>query len=263
MKVYVLMENTACQPGFAAEHGLSLYIETGGHKILFDTGASGAFADNAQRLGVDLSQVELAVLSHGHYDHGGGLGRFLELNDHAPVYLSRRAFGEYYAEDGEYLGLDRSLAESGRLVYVDEELELSEELSLCSCNHREGRVPIRSGDLREKQNGRLLPDRFAHEQYLTIREGGKTVLISGCSHKGILNLADWMRPDVLIGGFHFMWEELDESGSAFLEEAARALKEYPTQYYTCHCTGLPQYRFLKERMGDALHYIAAGQVFTV
>ena len=80
MKIYALMENVPCQAQFAAEHGLSLYIETDRHKILFDTGASEAFAGNAKLLGVDLSQVELAVLSHDHYDHGGGLARFLEEN---------------------------------------------------------------------------------------------------------------------------------------------------------------------------------------
>ena len=92
MKITTLMENTASAECYTAEHGLSIYIETKNHVILFDSGASGAFADNAEKLGVDLGKVEMAVLSHGHYDHGGGLLRFMEKNKTAPIYMSACAF---------------------------------------------------------------------------------------------------------------------------------------------------------------------------
>ena len=82
MKVTVLIENTACREDLAAEHGLSLLIETSTSTILFDAGQTGAFADNAKKLGIDLNTVDFCILSHGHYDHGGGLKRFLEENDH-------------------------------------------------------------------------------------------------------------------------------------------------------------------------------------
>ena len=101
MIIRILTENTTACPELTAEHGLSLYIEANGLRILFDAGQSDAFAENAQRLGVDLSGVDLAVLSHGHYDHGGGLMRFLELNDHAPVYVSSHAFGGHYNASGK------------------------------------------------------------------------------------------------------------------------------------------------------------------
>ena len=71
MKLVTLMENTTCREDLCCEHGLSLYLETGDHKILFDAGQSGAFAENAEKLGVNLQNVDFAVLSHGHYDHGG------------------------------------------------------------------------------------------------------------------------------------------------------------------------------------------------
>ena len=77
MKVTTLMENTACAERYAAEHGLSLFIETKRINILFDSGSSEAFADNAEKLGVDLGTADIAILSHGHYDHSGGLLRFL------------------------------------------------------------------------------------------------------------------------------------------------------------------------------------------
>ena len=93
MKFLTLMENTACREDLCAGHGLSLYIETTKHKILFDMGPSGAFAENAEALGVDLKQVDVAFLSHGHFDHSGGMEAFLKGNETAPVYLHKGAFG--------------------------------------------------------------------------------------------------------------------------------------------------------------------------
>ena len=94
MKITVLMENTALEGcGLTPEHGLSLYIQYRGKKLLLDAGSSGKFADNAQALGVDLSGVELAALSHGHYDHADGLRRFFQVNDRAKVYLRPGAEG--------------------------------------------------------------------------------------------------------------------------------------------------------------------------
>lgn len=88
------IEGCGCEP----EHGVSLYIETGnGLKVLFDTGQSDLFARNAARLGIDLREVDLAVISHGHYDHGGGLNEFLRINTKAPVYIRESALGEHYS----------------------------------------------------------------------------------------------------------------------------------------------------------------------
>ena len=107
-----------------------------------------------------------------------------------------------------------------------------------------------------EEDGVRKPDDFRHEQYLLIEEKGRKILISGCSHKGILQIADAFRPDILIGGFHFMKVEEEEK----LAEAAKKLLEYDTVYYTGHCTGQKQYAYLKAIMGERLHYIAAGTV---
>lgn len=99
VKVVTLLENAACREGLASAHGLSLYLETPRHRILFDMGPDGAFAENAAALGVDLKSVDLAVLSHGHYDHGGGLAAFCRCNDTARIYIRRDAFGEFLSAD--------------------------------------------------------------------------------------------------------------------------------------------------------------------
>ena len=92
MRITVLVENTGHEE-FAIEHGLSLHVRMdNGHQILFDMGQSDAFVRNAARLDIDLQEVDYAVLSHGHYDHGGGLPHFLSLNAHAPVYVHEASF---------------------------------------------------------------------------------------------------------------------------------------------------------------------------
>ena len=130
MKITSLLENTAARDDMRIEHGLSLLIETGTHRILFDMGQSDAFLQNAEILGESLETVDLAILSHGHYDHGGGLSSFLTINDHAPVYISRHAFGSYRNGTQKYIGLDPSLATHPRLVFTDGIQPIGEKLTL-------------------------------------------------------------------------------------------------------------------------------------
>lgn len=255
MKIVTLIENTTCREDLACEHGLSLYIETGAHTILFDAGQSNAFADNAQKLGIDLSAVDICVLSHGHYDHGGGLSRFLEINKTAPVYLSRHAFGGHYNAAGNFIGLAPELQKNNRLIFTDGKTEIAPGLTLYGLEI----PPADSSGLTVLENGTLRPEDFRHEQYLMIEEKGQRILISGCSHKGILQIMAAFRPDVLVGGFHFMkWEDIGA-----LEAAAKKLLEYPTVYYTGHCTGLRQFEILKAVMGPRLRALSTGSVHTI
>ena len=144
MKITVLAENTTADGRLGKEHGLSLYIEGCGRRILFDMGQSDLFARNAQALGVDLAAVDVAVLSHGHYDHGGGLARFLALNGHAPVWVSRRAFEPHYHGAERYIGLAPALAASPRLRAAGEETAIAPGLTLYACNGRARRYDLGS-----------------------------------------------------------------------------------------------------------------------
>ena len=138
VKVVTLLENAACREGLASAHGLSLYLETPRHRILFDMGPDGAFVENAAALGVDLKTVDLAVLSHGHYDHGGGLAAFCRCNDTARIYIRRDAFGEFLSADPgqepHYIGLPEDLELfRERFVLTGPETKIDEELTLFAC----------------------------------------------------------------------------------------------------------------------------------
>jgi len=262
MKFWTLIENTTTRDDLTCEHGLSLYIEAAGLRILFDAGQSGAFADNAEKMGIDLSKVDLCILSHGHYDHGGGLKRFLEVNDHAPVYVSRHAFGDYYNGTEKYIGLDWELLNEDRIIFAKENEQLNEAVSLHSCSNFPHPNGLNAYGLTALRKGEYVPDDFRHEQYLLIREGEKRIIISGCSHRGILNIKTWFAPDVLIGGFHLM--KLDPAADRIkLNAIASLLLFKDTVYYTGHCTGEGPYAFLKEKMGDRLQALSTGAAFEV
>ena len=253
MKITALLENTTHRDGLQTEHGLSLYIETDHHKILFDMGQTDLFAHNAELLGIDLSAVDIAILSHGHYDHGGGLAKFLECNDHAPIYIHKDAFLPHYNGTAKYIGLDPTLIHHPRIRLVSGQFTIDETLTLFDCNDRNRTNSFGSGGLTERVGDRFIPDDFRHEQYLLINENEKRVLISGCSHKGIIDIAEWFTPDVLIGGFHFSKLPLDEQ----LTHAAKLLDAIPTHYYTCHCTGEVQYQWMKSNLKH-LDYLSCG-----
>ena len=259
MKITCLLENTSATPNILPQHGLSLWIETKNHRILFDMGQTDLFAENADELGIDLKSADIAILSHGHYDHGGGLAHFLRINDTAPVYLSKYAFGEFYNGEEKYIGLDTALQDHPRLIFTDGQFHVDQGLTLYSCNHLPRPNSLGCfGLTRRGEDGKLTDDPFLHEQYLLIEEDGKRVLVSGCSHKGISDIVQWFTPDLLIGGFHVSKMPLDAS----LDRVAQILNQQKTTYHTCHCTGQEQYAFMKQSMKN-LHYLASGQTIVI
>ena len=258
MRIVTLIENTTAREDIVCEHGLSLYIETDCHRILFDAGQTEAFANNAQLLGIDLGKVDIAVLSHGHYDHSGGLQRFLQINDTAKVYVHKDAFLPRCDGAGKNIGVDPALLRSGRLIFTEDTVELAPGITLQLCNAAPVCFPADSFGLQVEEGGILKPDDFHHEQYLVIEEAGKKICFSGCSHRGILNIVKWLQPDVLVGGFHFMKLDPDTEDRNFLKQAAKQLLEEPTVYYTGHCTGQAQFAYMKTIMDSRLQSLSAG-----
>ncbi|MCR5587316.1 MAG: MBL fold metallo-hydrolase [Lachnospiraceae bacterium] len=260
MKVISLVENTT-KLDCPVEHGLSLYIETEKHTILFDTGQGTLFRENAERFNVDLSKVDICVLSHGHYDHGGGLKEFTRVNDTAKIYMNKNAFGFHYNAMDKYIGLEREWLSDeefqARVVYVDGQMKLDDELTIYGPGNKKV-IDMGSAGLTMKEDGKLVPEDFRHEHYLEIFENGKRILISGCSHQGIINIMSWFSPDVLIGGFHFMKQELGETLAGY----GKQLNEFDADYYTCHCTGVEQFEFLRPYI-KRMNYLSEGAVLEV
>ncbi len=274
MKITALAENIVDIEGLGGEHGLSLFIETKKHQLLFDTGQGSLFAENAAKLGVDLKQVDVCVISHGHYDHGGGLRTFLHLNTTSPVFIHQKAFGDYYANRAdapkEYIGLDKTLLPNDRFQFTNEYLALGDELELFSGVPGTTLIPSGNADLFEKSDDAFIPDNFAHEQNLIISENGITVLIAGCAHKGIINIIESFHalkgtyPNYVVGGFHLYNRASGGCENADVIDAiAKYLLSTGATYYTCHCTGLDSFNSLETVMADKIKYLSTGNQINV
>ena len=268
------MENTAVSPELSNSHGLSFYIETKNQTILFDMGPDGTFLENAQKLGVDVSKVDLAILSHGHYDHGGGLKAFLDANSTALVHMQKKAFGEFYAHDldgvNRYIGLPQEWKDETRLVFHAGDYKLDAGLQVfAGVTGRECYSPA-NDLLYVSMNGRHIPDLFMHEQNLLIKEGDKMVLVAGCAHNGIVNIlkkADAYAPrgiDYVISGMHLMDAYPEKEKRQMLcRNVAERLRQRSSRYYTCHCTSLEGYEMLRGEMGEQIRYLSAGSVLEI
>lgn len=273
MKFTVLMENTAVSEEFEHKHGLSFYVEANGKKILSDFGDNDYFINNAEKLGLNLSKVDFAIISHGHGDHGGALSRFLNINEDAPIYAREDAFKEYSSENqSEYrsVGLNPELENHPQVELVPEYFEIDENFILFSKVDTKLFFPKSNDTLYKKTEDDYIKDDFSHEQYLIIRENGKNALISGCAHKGILNIVKAAeniigeKIDACISGFHLynpgtMIYEDEE----FIIELGKELKKHGTEFYTCHCTGDKAFEILKEVLEDKIHYISTGMTFEI
>lgn len=253
MKIVSLLENTSSVQELECEHGLSLYIEAANLKILFDMGQSDLFYKNALKLGIDLQKVDIAILSHGHYDHGGGLSKFLEINSTATVYAAKDAFLPYYNGSQKYIGLDSSLKNHSRIKLISKSEQITSFASLSFCKDEDIHFDINPFGLSTLTEKGLVPDSFSHELYLMIEENNKRILFSGCAHRGILNIISSFSPDYFIGGFHLS----KIANPNELLPYALELDKSKTIYYTCHCTGKEQYEIMKSRM-KRLQYLSTG-----
>lgn len=269
MKIINLVEDTAGNNLCGKEHGLSFYIETNKHKLLVDTGATDLFLKNADLLGIDLKQVDTVILSHGHYDHGGGLPVFTEINPTAKIYMKDTAGEEYYhptATAERYIGIDKHILELTQCIFVEDSLQIDEELYLFSGITGKRYRAKGNLQLKKKTENGYIQDSFDHEQCLVIEQGGKHILLSGCAHNGILNILDRYReiyhsyPDVVISGFHMAQkEEYTAEDVENIENTAYALKETDGVFYTGHCTGKAAYDIMKGIMGEQLQAIHSGE----
>ena len=273
MRIINLIENTEGHSGCAFAHGLSFYVETAKHKLLLDLGPSGETLQNAQTLGIDLSAVDTVILSHGHYDHSGGIMPFTKINDHAVIYMQKSATDDYYADDGKhtteryrYIGIDKEIAALSQVRFLDGDAKIDDELELFVIRSRTHELPFTNRRLLLRRGDEYRQDDFRHEHFLVIRQEEKSVLLSGCAHNGILSILDaytdkyGKAPDLVVSGFHLMKKtDYRESELEEIRAIAGELTKYQSEFVTCHCTGTIAFDEMKSIMGNQLEYVHCGE----
>jgi len=270
IKLVFLCENKTDNPMCTAEHGLSIYIETASLKLLFDTGATNMFSENAKRLNVDLAAIDACIISHGHYDHTGGVPLFCEINQKAMVYIHESGFGEVYGQENGKIDeepcsilWDSTVRQrlNDRIFRTRGVFKLSEDVVIS------GEIPEEYGfetteDFFEKQpDGTLRKDPMKHEQILIVREKGGLYIFSGCSHKGVMpaiRYAKALFPDenirLFAAGMH-LYNSDKKTRSTVLKELREA---GVNTVMPVHCTGIEAICEMKSAMGDACIVATAG-----
>ena len=269
------MDNSPGSNGVVSEHGLSLGISVRGEDILFETGPSQSFSKNAKLLGYDLTKVDMAVLSHGHYDHGGGLEAFFGMNSKAPLYLKAGADGDFYAEMAglsHYIGLDKVMLARNRerLRWVTSSMSIDSNVHLIAAFPKKYSRPLGNSMLKIKYGDCFSEDGFEHELALVVKEDDGIAVFTGCGHSGVLNIITAAksafpteRIKAVVGGFHQMPGPGGSSASP--EEIRKLGKELVRlgcgKIYGGHCTGTEASKLLKDELGDVYRELHAGLMF--
>lgn len=268
MRATVVVDNIGNET-IKGEWGLCIYIEYGTDKVLLDTGSSGLFIENGNKLHIPLKDINYAVLSHAHYDHANGMRQFFQINDRAKFYLRDACAENCYAGNWifkKYIGLPKGiLAEyKDRIVFASGDYTLTEGIRLIP-HKTQGLAAIgrREHMYRKEKVCRWSPDDFAHEQSLVFDTPEGIVIFNSCSHGGadsIINEVAATFPEkkllALIGGFHLFNKPAEE-----VRALAKRIKETGIQYvYTGHCTGKKSYMILKDELGDTVQQLKTGLV---
>lgn len=278
IKITTLIENMPDDKGILAyEHGFSVFVEADGKKLLFDTGQSGAFAENAKALGIDLSETDAVILSHGHYDHTGGVPALLkELKKKTPFYVGREFFWPKYKclEDGmwKYNGnpFEQKLlceeSSPAKIEFVDNSVTwLTEHLVLFKNFAGVTEFEKVNPKFFIRQKTGYEPDLFVDEISLGICSDAGLILIAGCSHVGIVNILEHVKKELgipvaaVLGGTHLV--EADEER---LKQTVQAFRNHGvTTIAVSHCTGEEGIRLLMENFPEGFLLNNTGRVINV
>ncbi len=280
MKVTTLIENTLAHKALRSQHGISLFIEYNGKNILFDTGSDDLFIRNSHKLNISLSTVDIVIISHAHYDHGGGLTAFLSTNSRAQVYISQDAETACHIKPApmlyKYIGLERGITikNRDRITFAEENFSPFPGITLLknSCN-RYSR-PAGNRKFFVKRDGKYIPDTFTHELIAVFENRDESItLLTGCSHNGILNMiatAESAFPGkkirAIIGGFHLMnpiTKKLSEKRKDMEKIAGIIASKAIHKIYTGHCTGEEAYAILESRLGESLDKFQTGKTINL
>jgi len=277
MEVVTLIENLVYKGDLKAEHGLSFLIKTEGYKILFDVGQTGALLDNAGYLGEELGDVDFIILSHGHYDHTGGLEKILEINENAKIIMKKNIVEEKYSSsDGTMREIgfklrDRYKNYPNEFILLEGDYTLGDGIKIIGDIDEYTDFENTQQELFVKEENKFIKDKFTDELFLVIEKDEKLNVITGCSHKGIINIlrsainkTGIERINLLLGGMHLsrlkagkgkIKGETDDG----IEKTIQELREIDVdKIYTNHCTGIDGFMKLKDAMKDKIDYSYTG-----
>ncbi len=265
MLAKVLIDNIAQSP-LKSEWGLCVHIEHKGKNILLDTGETGKFLENAKKLGVDIENVDIGVLSHAHYDHSDGMETFFNYNSKADFYLRKSAGEACYGRRfifSRYIGIKKGLTEkfAGRIKYAEGTVKLTDGVYLLPHTTPGLELIGKKAGMYLKENKKWVPDSFAHEQSLVIKADKGLVIFNSCCHGGADNIITEVSeafPDehiyAIVGGFH-----LYRSGEDEVRALAKRIKDTGIEkIYTGHCTGDKAYGILKQEIGENAVQLCVG-----
>ncbi|MBN2485782.1 MAG: MBL fold metallo-hydrolase [Bacteroidales bacterium] len=261
MRIVTLVENLVYKQGLAAEHGLSVYIETENKKILFDTGQSAAFINNAKLLGINVAEIDAVIISHGHYDHTGGLYPFLKQNSKALVFVKEELFVPKYHGNDRFIGICKDeLLLKNRLFYIDKVTEIEKDVFIMPDIKIYEKLDTHFKGLNIKDIEGLKTDEFSDELFLAIKSNNQINVVTACSHRGITNICKTavghfnLPPGLILGGFHLKDCSLEQYN--FIIEY---FKSSGTQSIgVCHCTGVEKFANMQHDLNMHVFYNYTG-----
>ena len=261
VQLTTLIENTVYQKKLIAEHGFSLLIESDDESILFDTGQTSFFIHNAIQLNADIAKVDYCVISHGHYDHTGGLASFCGANDRADILIHPYAFAPRYNDKAEFIGIPYpEKMNHDRFRFVDAITPITESVYIipAALPHYEDDIHIKGFFI--EFDGERMADDFSDEQSLCIVKDNKLTIISGCSHRGVCNIiksaVDYFHLPVslVLGGFHLR-KEMDET----VEKVISILNSFSVEMIgVSHCTGVEKFAEIQNGFNGKIFYNSTG-----
>ena len=277
MRITIICENTVGRLIGLGEHGFSALIETEQKNYLFDTGSGHSVVKNSLEMNKDLRTIRKIFLSHGHYDHTGGLPEILKLRGkvdvhaHPHVFLDRfHVIKENGKETKRFVGLPfkKSYLESlgANFILNKDFIEIEKGIFLTGEVPRKTSFEKPDPGLFSDIDGKTDQDTFLDDQSLILDTGKGLILILGCAHSGMINIINYVIHKTgkenfyaILGGTH-----LDFLTPEQLDESIKVLKRIKIEKIgVCHCTGMRAAFRLHQEFGDRFFYGHVGSTLEI